>query len=397
MTYFTGYRCSNCGAEYSPEDLIYLCPVCARDYKAGMPLPGILECVYDYEGIARAWAEFNIAFPDAHEAKRMEELCEIFCPVDKEYFPNLPVGKTPLVCSQSLAGETLHLKFDGLNPSGSLKDRASQLVVAEAKRLGMREIVAASTGNAASSLAAICAAAGLKAVIFAPAAAPEAKLVQIKVHGAKLNLVDGSYDDAFAAALNYGKDHDCLNRNTAYHPFTIEGKKTAGLELFVQMESVPDYIFIPTGDGVILCGMAKAFSDLQKTGLIDKVPVLVAAQAESSDAITSYWESGVYGDANQTRTIADSICVKTPSAAHLALRVLQDSEGFGIRLTDDEILSAQKMLAERSGLFCEPSSAATLAAYFNCREQGKIKDKASVVLMLTGHGLKDVQAVKFAD
>ena len=82
MTYFTGYRCSNCGAEYSPEDLIYLCPVCARDYKAGMPLPGILECVYDYEGIARAWAEFNIAFPDAHEAKRMEELCEIFSPVD---------------------------------------------------------------------------------------------------------------------------------------------------------------------------------------------------------------------------------------------------------------------------------------------------------------------------
>ncbi|MCK9558216.1 MAG: pyridoxal-phosphate dependent enzyme [Candidatus Cloacimonetes bacterium] len=395
MTYFTNYRCTECGREYPPDDLIYLCPDCAKDYKAGMPLPGILECVYDYDAVARAWAEFTIAFPDAHEAKRMDDICEILCPLDKEYFPNLPVGRTPLVCSQSLAGEALYLKFDGLNPSGSFKDRASHLVVAEAKRLGIREIVTASTGNAASSLAAICAAAGLKAVIFAPAAAPQAKLVQIKVHGAKLNLVEGSYDDAFVAALNYGKEHDCLNRNTAYHPFTIEGKKSAGLELFVQMETLPDYIFVPTGDGVILSGMAKAFYDLHKAGLISKQPALVAAQAESSDAICSYWESGVYADAHQPSTIADSISVKTPSAAHLAVKALHNSSGFGVRVSDEEILAAQMMLAERSGIFCEPSSAATLAAYFSCREQGKIADKSSVVLMLTGHGLKDIQAVKF--
>jgi threonine synthase len=221
-------------------------------------------------------------------------------------------------------------------------------------------------------------------------------LVQIKIHGAELHAVEGTYDDAFAAALEYSGDHDCLNRNTAYHPFTIEGKKTAGLELFVQMPSLPDYIFIPTGDGVILSGMAKAFEDLSRAGMIQKVPALVAAQAESSDAITSYWENGVYKDALRPATVADSISVKTPSAAHLAVKAIKNSKGMGIRVSDSEILSAQKMLAFRSGIFCEPSSAATLAAYFQCREQGRIEDGAGVVLMLTGHGLKDVQAVKFA-
>jgi len=397
MTYFSNYRCSECGRVFPPKDLVYLCPDCSKDYHAGMPLKGILECVYDYSAIARAWEEFNVAFPNAHECKRMDKLCDIFGPLEKEYYPNLPVGRTPLVCTQSLSGEMLYLKFDGVNPSGSYKDRASFLMVAEARRLGIREIVAASTGNAASSLAAICASAGLKAVIFAPASAPQAKLVQIRIHGAELNTVEGTYDDAFAAALDYSKTHECLNRNTAYHAFTIEGKKTAGLELYVQMAQLPDYIFIPTGDGVILSGIAKAFRDMYLAGLIGRVPALIAAQAESSDSITAYLESGRYKDALKPSTVADSISVKTPSAAHLAVRDLQESGGMGVRVSDAEILSAQKMLAERTGIFCEPSSAATLAAYFNCREQGKIADKANVVLMLTGHGLKDIQAVKFAE
>ncbi|MDI3503556.1 MAG: threonine synthase [Candidatus Cloacimonadota bacterium] len=395
MNYFSHYRCTQCGHEYDPAELRYLCPLCSKDYKAGRPLPGILECVFDYSQIAKAWHKYGVAFPDASPTQKMEELCELFSPVSKEYYPNLPVGNTPLICSQSLVGETLFLKFDGLCPSGSYKDRASQLVVAEAKRLGIKEIVTASTGNAASSLAALCAATGIKAVIFTPASAPEAKLVQIKIHGAELNLVEGSYDEAYAAALEYSAHHECLNRNTAYHPFTIEGKKTGGLELYAQMGQVPEVIFIPTGDGVILSGIAKAFYDLKEAGITQSLPVLVAAQAASSDAITSYWESGVYHDALQPHTVADSISVKTPAAAHLAVKVLKNSAGMGVRVSDEEILAAQKMLASRTGIFCEPSSAATLAAYFRTREQAWIKDRARVVLMLTGHGLKDIKAVSF--
>lgn len=395
MNYFNHYRCTQCGHEYEPDQVSYLCPACSKDFKAGMPLPGILECVFDYAQIAKAWQEFTVAFPEAHPCQKIEELCELFSPIEKKHYPNLPVGNTPLICSQSLGGETLYLKFDGVNPSGSYKDRASQLMVAEAKRLGIKEIVAASTGNAASSLAAISASAGIKAVIFAPATAPRAKLVQIKVHGAELNLVEGSYDDAFAAALAYSATHECLNRNTAYHPFTIEGKKTAGLELFAQLGQVPEVIFVPTGDGVILSGIAKAFYDLKEAGITTQVPVLVAAQSTSSDAITSYWENAVYQDAARPQTVADSISVKTPAAAHLAVKVLKESGGMGVRVSDEEILAAQKMLASRTGIFCEPSSAATLAAYFRTREEAWIKDQAKVVLMLTGHGLKDIEAVNF--
>lgn len=397
MNYFVKYRCTRCAQEYERDEVIYLCPACSKTYKPGIPLHGILECVFDYAKIGKAWKEFSIAFPGASPARKMQELCELFSPLEREYYPNFPVGNTPLICSYSLVGEGLYLKFDGVNPSGSYKDRASSLVVAEAKRLGIKEIVTASTGNAAASLAALCAAAGLKAVIFAPAKAPQAKLAQIKVYKAQVNLVEGGYDDAFAAALEYSRAHACLNRNSGYHPFTIEGKKTGGLELFAQLDQVPDYIFVPTGAGVILSGIAKAFSDLQKAGITDRVPALVAAQAESSDAITSYWESGVYEDAKKPQTVADSISIKTPAAAHLAVKVLKASQGMSIRVSDDEILSAQKMLASRSGIFCDPSSATTLAAYYHTREQAWIKGKAKVVLMLTGHGLKDIQALKFDD
>ena len=395
MTYLKSLRCTMCGKEFDPSPLNYLCDKCAQDYRPGMPLKGILEAVFDYDGIKSGWMEYLSAFPHAGAQQRMEKLCELFCPLEKEYFPPLPVGCTPLIECANFAAETLYLKFDGVNPSGSFKDRASFLMVAEANRLGIREIVAASTGNAASSLAAICAAAGLKAVIFTPATAPEAKLVQIRIHGAELHRVDGTYDDAFAAALDYAANHECLNRNTAYHPYTIEGKKTAGLELYIQMKGVSDYIFIPTGDGVILSGIHKAFTDLMQAGIIGKLPRLVAVQAESSDAISSYMENGYYRDAASPQTVADSISVKTPSAAHLAYRALKESSGAARRVSDNEILAAQRLLAERSGIFCEPSSAATLAAYYQAKEQALIEEGAKTVLMLTGHGLKDIRAVKF--
>jgi len=272
------------------------------------------------------------------------------------------------------------------NPSGSLKDRASELVVADANRLGIKEIVCASTGNAASSLACLCASMGKKAVIFAPKQAPQAKLVQIRVHGAELHLVAGTYDDAFAAALEYSAQNDCLNRNTAYNPFTIEGKKTAGLEIWRQLGSVPDWIVVPVGDGVILAAIHKAFFDLLSCGIIEYLPKLLAVQAESSDAITSYWESSEYRDAANPMTIADSISVKAPSNAHGAVVALRESEGKAIRVHDDAILRDQKELARKTGVFAEPSAAATLSGLLGAIDNGWIEDDDKVVLLISGHG-----------
>lgn len=384
MSHFQCFRCTECGAEYALDQLRYLCPVCSVGYKPGMPLPGVLETLFDYPAIAEAWA----AKPDPL----------LFNALDAEYYPPLPVGHTPLFQVERLGRELglkhLYLKNDGLNPSGSFKDRASELVLADAIRLGMEEIVCASTGNAASSLACLCASAGKKAVIFAPAAAPAAKLIQIQVHGATLNKVDGTYDDAFAAALDYSRTHDCLNRNTAYHPFTIEGKKTAGLEIWLQLGSVPDWIVVPVGDGVILAGIHKAFVDLLRTGLIDRLPRLLSVQAQSSDAITSYWETGLYNSAAAPHTVADSISVKTPSNAHWAVRALHETEGLSLRVSDEAILRDQKELARKTGVFAEPSCAATLSGLKEALAKGWIKPQEKLVLLITGHGLKDINAVR---
>ncbi len=390
MNYFSHFRCIDCGAEYDRDEVRYLCPDCSKDYKPGIPLPGVLETILDYDGLRSAMSD-NMDY---------QSFMDCFSPVDREFYPDLPVGNTPLFnphrLSSALEMPSLWIKFDGLNPSGSLKDRASYLMVAEANRLGIKEIVCASTGNAACSLSALCAAAGLKAVIFAPAKAPVAKLTQIKIHGADLHKVDGTYDDAFAKALAYSGSDASLNRNTAYHPFTIEGKKTVGLEIYYQMKGqVPDWIVVPTGDGVILSGVHKAFLDLQRSGLITRLPKLLSVQNESSDAITKYWETGIYQDAATPDTIADSISVKTPSNAHWALKSINESKGKSIRVSDAEIRKAQSKLAQDAGVFAEPSSSATLAGLQKAISQKWINTNECVVLLVTGHGLKNINAVQF--
>ena len=350
-----------------------------------MPLLGVLEAIFDYAAIAEKWKQN----PDI----------DLFTAVEPEFYPELPVGNTPLFRSPRLASAIglldVLIKNDGLNPSGSLKDRASHLMVAEAIRLKEKKVVTASTGNAACALSALCASAGLEAVIFAPRSAPPAKLVQIKVHGATLIPVDGTYDDAFAASLQYTSKESGLNRNTGYHPLTIEGKKTVGLEIFLQNnQNVPDWIVIPVGDGVILAGVHKAFLDLQRAGIIKKLPRLLSVQAESSDAVTRYFETGHYTNAEKPSTIADSISVKAPSNAHWSVRALKETNGTSVTVSDDEIRQAQKLLAETTGVFAEPAASAGLAGLIKATDKHILCRMDQVVLLVTGHGLKDIGAVQ---
>jgi len=383
--YFKHYRCTQCGKEYARDEVRYLCPVCSQEYKPGMPLTGVLEAIFDYETIGRLW--------------QANPQIELFSAVETLYYPELPVGNTPLFRSNRLAESVglvdLQIKNDGLNPSGSLKDRASHLMVAEAIRLGEKKVVTASTGNAASALAALCASAGLQAVIFVPKSAPPAKLAQIRIHGAQLIMVDGTYDDAFAQSLEYTAQEGGLNRNTAYHPLTIEGKKTVGLEIFLQnTQNVPDWIVVSAGDGVILAGVHKAFIDLQRAGIITRLPRLLCVQADSSDAITRYFETGHYSDAAKPTTIADSISVRTPSNAHWAVRALQETNGTCVTVSDAEILAAQKLLAQTTGVFAEPAASAALAGLIKATDKHILCRMEQVILLITGHGLKDIGAVK---
>jgi threonine synthase len=347
-----------------------------------MPLRGVLEVTFDADVLHRS---FDPARPS----------WDVFSAVETEYYPPYAVGGTPLTpavrLGKELGLEWLFLKNDGLNPSGSLKDRASYLMVAEATRLGEERIVTASTGNAASALAAVCAAAGKQAVIFVPSTAPRAKLAQIMLYGATLIPIAGTYDDAFRLSLEYTAQEGGLNRNTAYHPLTIEGKKTAGLEIFAQSGMrVPDVIALSAGDGVILHGVYKAFTDLRAAGLINTLPRILCVQAETSDAIHRYFTTGTYADALNPVTQADSISVRTPSNALMARRALIESGGTSVTVTDDEIRNAQAQLARTSGIFAEPAAAAAIAGIVRARVAGWIDGSEHVVALLTGHGLKDV-------
>lgn len=383
MTNFL-YRCTQCDKSFARDAVRYLCPDCGKQYAPGQPLIGVLEAVFDYSEIHD---KFDKNKPDWN----------LFSAVESKYYPEYPVGNTPFSRAKRLAKQlsfdNIWVKFDGLNPSGSLKDRASFLVVAEANRLGEETIVAASTGNAASALAAVAAAAGKKAIIYVPEKAPIAKLVQIIQYGAEIKLVKGTYDDAFKLSLEHTAKLGGLNRNTAYHPLTIEGKKTVGLEIWAQNNyQVPDAILVPVGDGVIIAGVYKAFYDLLQAKLIDKLPKLICVQAENSNAIHNYLLTGKYQNAANPNTIADSISVSIPSNAYLAKRAIEESKGFSILVSDAEILAGQTLLASSTGIFAEPAAAATVAALNKIREQKLLLASEQIVLLITGHGLKDINA-----
>ena len=378
------YRCTTCGKTYQRDEVRYLCPACAKDYRPGIPLLGVLSVQFDYAAIKR---RFRKQSPDWN----------LFSAVEPKHYPPYALGNTPFfpvaALGKAFGFDNVWLKNDGLNPSASLKDRASFLVVAEANRLKAPSIVTASTGNAASALAAVCAAAGKQAIIFVPATAPKAKLVQMVLYGARVIPVRGTYDDAFRLSLEYTARKGGLNRNTAYHPLTIEGKKTVGLEVYQQNKfKAPDVILVPVGDGVIISGVYKAFYDLKAAGLITRLPRLVCVQAERSAAIHHYIRTGKYHNARRPATIADSISVSIPSNAHMARRAVVESRGFSITVSDREILRGQRTLAEKTGVFAEPAAAATVAALRKLEGSDLLDRKEQIVLLITGHGLKDVDA-----
>jgi threonine synthase len=350
-----------------------VCPQCAQKQETNKPLRGILEV--RLEG----------------KIKRDFDILELL-PVEKRYFPPIPVGGTPLWKPMNLRKKTgfpeLYIKDDSLNPTGSLKDRASFLVAAFAKKEKVNDVVVASTGNAASSMAGIGAAAVLHIKIFIPASAPQAKRIQALQYGAEVVLVNGNYDKAYELSMAYTKKHGSMSRNTAYNPLTIEGKKTVALEIYKQLKRAPDYLFIPTGDGVILGGVYKGFKDLLNAGLINEIPVIYAVQAEGSCAISEALKKGDFDSTYSSKTIADSIAVDTPRNGYFALKYLKTYGGRTVIVEDGEIIKAQKELSSTTGLFAEPAASAVLAGFI--KEMSRIPSQSKIVLLVTGNGLKDI-------
>ncbi|MDH3298840.1 MAG: threonine synthase [Gemmatimonadota bacterium] len=388
MTSFS-LRCVECGRQYDEDRSRLVCDACTRSQEAGGPTRGVLEVELD--SLPSSW-------PEAAAASR--EFLEPFLPLAPGgWLPPLPVGGTPLLEVPQLRAALdlphLYVKDDTGNPSGSTKDRASWLVLAKAREYGFDTVAAASTGNAATALAAVAASAGSSAVVFVPASAPEAKLVQMLSYGAEVLPVDGSYDDAFELCLAACDEFGWYNRNTALNPFTIEGKKTAALEIAASLSpQVPDVVIVPTGDGVILAGVAKGFADLLKAGLIERAPRLVAVQPKGSAAIVQALEDGADSvtPVPGAASVADSLVVESPRNGILALQRIRASGGGGVTVSEDAILAAIPFLAGHTGVFAEPAAAASLAGLHAALEAGLVNRDERIVLLVTGTGLKDVPA-----
>lgn len=387
MDHVVGLKCVLCGAEYAPDEVLYVCPKHGDE--------GILDVVYDYDLVGQRLTREGLANNRDYSIWRYTSLLPL---VQDSPRPPLQVGCTPLYHPQRL-GERLglrhlYLKDDGRNPTASFKDRASAIAVVKALELGYETITCASTGNAASSLAGLAASVGLKSLIFVPQRAPQAKVAQLLVFGARVIMVQGTYDQAFDLCLEAAKEYGWYSRNTAYNPYLSEGKKTAALEFCEQLDwEAPNRIFVSVGDGCIIGGLWKGLKDLLALGFIDRLPKLVGVQAEGAAPLVRAWEEGreeivpVVPD-----TLADSIAVGQPRDRVKALRAVRETGGRYVGVSDEEILEAMRLLGREAAVFAEPAGAAGFAGLRKLTLQGQIDAEERIVVLVTGNGLKDVQS-----
>ena len=391
------YHCSECAAEYPSDRVTYTCEQDGAN----------LDVALDYGAISAKYTPQSISSNTDRSMWRYEALLPVTIPPASTGIVRR-VGCSPFFRAGRIEGDggggKVWIKDDTSLPTASLKDRASALVVAFALERGIDRIITASTGNAGVALAGMAAAAGLEAVVVAPANAPVAKVAQILMYGAKLVLVRGGYSEAFDLTIRAARELGWYCRNTGYNPLTAEGKKTAALEICEEFTeqcgrrtdgrwSVPDRILVPVGDGNIISGIHKGFMDLMALGWIERMPKLNGVQAEGSAAIANAWKRGDK-DIKPVRadTVADSIAADSPSDGSRALRAAADTNGGISTVGDGEIMAAMVRLASKSGVFAEPASAAVYAGWLGLSMGRGIERGEHVVLLMTGHGLKDTEA-----
>jgi threonine synthase len=400
MNKFLGYRCSLCGTEYLQGQVTYTCP---KD-------DGNLDVLLDYKALKKKF--------------QPEDLTSRTEPSLWRYLPLLPVsepeaGSTPLHAAgwtpvfalprlaEKLGLRHLWLKDESRNPSASFKDRASAVVVSRARETKAEVVVTASTGNAGAALACMAAAVGQKAVIFAPKTAPPAKVAQLLIFGAKVILVDGSYDEAFDLTIKASQEFGWYCRNTGYNPFTAEGKKTAAFEIWEWwLEAHHDWhkkgspldnhapltIFVSVGDGNIISGIHKGFKDLLALGWIPNIPRIIGVQAEGSAAIHNAFHAG-----DETvipvsaTTIADSISVDLPRDGVRAVRAARQTNGTYLTVPDEAIIQAIAELG-KMGVFAEPAGATAYAGLVKAVASSVVESEDPILVLNTGSGLKDVRA-----
>jgi threonine synthase len=400
MNKFIGYRCSICATEYLPGQVTYTCPADG----------GNLDVIPDYETIKKKFRSEDITSRRAASLWRYLPLLPVSDPPG-DLTPLHAAGWTPIFALPRLATKLglkhLWLKDESRNPTASFKDRASAVVVTRAHEIKAEVVVTASTGNAGAALAGMSAAVGQKAIIFAPKSAPQAKVAQLLVFGAKVILVDGTYDDAFDLTTKAADEFGWYCRNTGYNPFTLEGKKTAAFEIWEWWLGAhrdwhkkdsplnnhsPLVIFVSVGDGNIISGIHKGFKDLFTLGWISNMPRIIGVQAEGSAAIANAFRANTEAITPvSAATLADSISVDLPRDGVRAVRAVKETDGTYITVSDAEIIQAIAELG-KMGIFAEPAGATAYAGLVRAAGLGVVRSDDPILVINTGSGLKDVRA-----
>ena len=324
-----------------------------------------------------------------------------FLPI-KKIIPELSLGEgsTPLLKLNRLRDKfnlpDLYAKNEMLNPTGSFKDRGTVLAVHKAVSLGIKKIGTVSTGNMAVSTGAYGARAGLKTLVLISDDVSDEKLYSAGIHGAILFKVKGDYGTLFYKSLEIGKKKKIYFMNSV-DPFRIEGYKVTAFEMFEQFKGkIPTHIFVPVSSGGHIIGLMKAFKELKRIGLIDNFPVFIGIQPEKASPIARAFLKGdlKYTRIKKAESLAQSINNPAPPGGNIVLNMIHELNGEVIQVTDDEIITAQRLLASYEGLFCLPASAASLAGAFRLNDDKKLAPSDRIVLILTGSGMKNIKVLE---
>src|SRR5215471_11340699 len=382
-------RCPKCGWEPGSK-IIIVCASCGSILEVNVEIGHLKRSDFDAMRQSRnhtiwRWLDF---FP-------VENLSSIV---------SLGEGCTPLIhatrLGESIGVAQLYLKNDTVLPTGSLKDRSNSVGISKAKELGFTTATVMSTGNAAASVAAYSAAAGLKSVVMVPAGTAASKIIQARAYGATVVVIDGDFDydvaKLYKAAVKEFGWYDCLSSN----PYRDEGKKSYAYEFVDQLNGrIPDWVIHPTAGGSGIYAMWKGYQELLSLGWIESAPKLVAAQSEAAAAIVAAFEKGLaeVEPVVARETVAESIQVGNPvSLGWRALGALRESSGTAVAVTDEEILEAQSLTGSLAGIFVEPAAATSVAGAKKLRETGVIRGDDLVICNLTGHGLKQPEAIQLS-
>ncbi len=356
----------SCGMEYQASTRLFRCPRCG----------GLLEVLIEdleWKPSGRGVWRYRLMLPRI--------------PVEPV---TMGEGGTPLV--KSRLGRNLYLKLEGLNPTGSFKDRGMTVASTIALYSKARVVIAASTGNTASSMAAYASRAGLKPVIVLPKGrVAKGKISQAIAYGAKIVWVRGSFDDALSAVMKaVNSSKGALYPMNSFNPWRLEGQKTIAFEIIEELGDV-DAIIYPIGNGGNISAGWKALRELRELGVISEYPRLIGVQAEGAAPIADAWDRGLDEPIfyEKPETIATAIRIGKPVNWPKVFKALRDTRGFVLKVSDKEILEAQKKLARTDGVLVEPASAASLAGYLKAIEKGLLNEDEKAALVLTGHGLKD--------